>query len=122
MTDEEKVEAYLSKLEPNVHDIALGLRARLNALGPDLTVKPAWGFPCWFGNERVASVIGHSDRCNLQLWSDNRLADKFPARIEGTGKALRHVKIRSTSDIDEEVDEIIKAAIALDASAPERVR
>ncbi len=117
-----EIDAYFAKQNDSVRDIALALRARLDALGPDLKVKLAWGYPCWIGNERIASVIAHSAHCNLQLWSGNRLADMFPGRISGTGKQLRHVKIDALEGADAEIDRIIKAAIDLDATDPQRVR
>ena len=117
-----KVDAYFLKQEGAVADIALDLRKLLEELGDGLKCSPAWGFPCWSGNERILSIIAHKDRCNLQLFSGNRLAEKWPSRIEGTGKQLRHVKVRAVSEIDDELKEIVKAAIELDRTAPERVR
>ncbi|MEM6410300.1 MAG: hypothetical protein AAF683_02040, partial [Pseudomonadota bacterium] len=88
-------EEWFEKLEPDMAPLATALGDLLNTEGPGLSVKLAWGFPCWAGNERIFSIIAHTDRCNLQLWSGNRLADDFPSRIEGTGKQLRHVKVGS---------------------------
>ncbi|MEM9669018.1 MAG: DUF1801 domain-containing protein [Pseudomonadota bacterium] len=115
-------EAWFEALEPDVAPIAVSLRKALNEAGPDLSLKLAWGFPCWVGHERIFSVIAHTDRCNLQLWSGNRLADDFPNRIEGTGKQLRHVKVGSVDQIDDELLSIVDKAIELDRVSPEKVR
>ncbi|MEO0883806.1 MAG: DUF1801 domain-containing protein [Pseudomonadota bacterium] len=115
-------EEWFGAVEPSIAPIALALRDALNTAGPDLTKKLAWGFPCWVGNERIVSIIAHTDRCNLQLWSGNRLADQFPSRIEGTGKRLRHVKIGALEQIDDELTSIIAKAIELDRVSPEKVR
>ena len=120
MAEDKTVEGYFDKQEPPIRNLALGLRDRVEALGPKLTCKLAWGFPCWSGNERVFSIIAHSDRCNLQLWYGAALAEQFD-RIEGTGKALRHVKVRSLSELNDGLDAIIKAAIHMDTSDPQRV-
>lgn len=117
----EPILTYLDKQLPEPRAIALAVAERLHALAPNLDVKLAWGFPCWVGQERVVSVMAREDRCNLQLWSGARLAH-LSSRIEGTGKDLRHVKLRSLSEIDDEVDAILEAAIALDAQDPKRVR
>lgn len=117
-----KVDAYFEKQRGAVGDIALALRGFMNELGDGLTCKPAWGFPCWSGNERILSIMAHKDRCNLQFFSGNRLADKWPSRIEGTGKQMRHVKVRAVSEIDDELKDIVRAAIELDRTAPEKVR
>ena len=102
--------------------IAAAARNVIETEGPGLSVKLAWGFPCWSGNERIFSIAAYKDHCNLQLWSGARLAPGFPARIEGNGLALRHIKLKSVSDIDDEIRQIIIAAIALDQSTPQRVR
>ncbi|MEO1101989.1 MAG: DUF1801 domain-containing protein [Pseudomonadota bacterium] len=122
MPAEDKVETYFRNLSGQPAIIAGQLRDLFTANWPDLTVKPAWGFPCWFGNERVMSIIAHSDRCNVQFWSGARLAVEFPHRIEGTGKAMRHVKIRSPDEIDNELTRIVERAVRFDVEAPQRVR
>lgn len=122
MSPERLVEAYFDKLEGAPRDIANRLRGMINERWPHLSVKPAWGVPCWSGNERIVSIIAHKDRCNLQLWSGARLARQFPDRIEGTGKALRHVKVRSLGEIDDELIDIVEHAIRLDEDDPRKVR
>lgn len=116
------VRAYLNALDPHQKAIAIALEDVIKTRWPHLTVKLAWGFPCWSGNERVFSVAGQTDRCNLQLWQGARLADDYLDRIEGTGKFLRHVKIHSTDDINDELIDIMERAVRLDTRAPVRVR
>lgn len=121
MSERKTVADYFEKQDPPMRDVALALRAKIEAHGPGLTCKLAWGFPCWSGHERIFSVIAHSGHCNLQLWSGAQLASLSPC-IEGTGKALRHVKVRSIAEIDATLASLIEAAIALDASEPQKVR
>ncbi|MFN3213866.1 MAG: DUF1801 domain-containing protein [Henriciella sp.] len=116
------VRAYFDGLEPHQSIIAIALEDIIKSQWSHLTVKLAWGFPCWSGNERVFSVIAHGDRCNLQLWQGARLADDYLDRIEGTGKSLRHVKVYSADHINDELIDIMDRAVALDATAPQRVR
>ncbi|MEM7330422.1 MAG: DUF1801 domain-containing protein [Pseudomonadota bacterium] len=116
------VRAYFESLDPHQHAIAIALEDVIKQHWPHLTVKLAWGFPCWSGSERVFSVIGQADRCNLQLWQGARLADDFYDRIEGSGKSLRHVKVRSVADVNDELIDIMDRAVTLDATAPMRVR
>ncbi|MEL7039985.1 MAG: DUF1801 domain-containing protein [Pseudomonadota bacterium] len=116
------VSAYFDGLETHQNTIALALERVIKTHWPHLTVKLAWGFPCWSGNERVFSVMGQADRCNLQLWQGARLADDYLDRIEGTGKALRHVKVYEVSEVNDELIDIMDRAVRLDATAPQRVR
>ena len=121
MSVDPKVEAYFEKQEGEVREIALALRALIEKCGPNLKCAPAWNFPCWSGNERIMSILAHTDRCNLQFFTGYRLATRWPDRIEGTGKQMRHVKVRSVAEIDDELADIIASAIADDATDPERV-
>ncbi len=115
--------AYFNTLAPGPRRVALALREAVLRAGPELTEKLSHGYPSWHGRDWVISVIGHSAHCNLQLVLGAELAAQFPDRIEGSGKSLRHVKVRSEDEIDGELEDIIDAAIALDAtSAPRPAR
>ncbi len=113
-------DTYFASLDDSLAPIALALREAVRKAGPDLTEKLAWGFPCYTGNERVFSIAAQTSWVNLQLWYGAVLAPEF-ARIEGTGKSLRHVKIRALAEVDAALDDIIAAAIALDRDDPQRV-
>ncbi|WP_421790659.1 DUF5655 domain-containing protein [Hyphobacterium sp.] len=113
-------DTYFAKVEDSLAPIALAVREAVQTAGPDLTEKLAWGFPTYAGKERVVSIAVHTSWVNLQLWYGAALAPKFD-RIEGTGKSLRHVKVRALSEVDDGLIEIIRAAIALDQSDPQRV-
>ena len=116
------VQAYFDGLDGPMREIAEALAHTVPERGPQLIATLAWGQPCWSGNERVVSVVAYARHCNLQLWAGARLAPYFCGRIEGSGKALRHVKIRSLSDIDDELIDIIDQAIKLDQVSPVKVR
>jgi len=122
MTKPKTVAAYFAGLEGEPSAIAQALRVTINERWPHLNVKLAWGFPSWGGNERVFSIMAHKDRCNLQLWGGARLAGDYLGRIEGTGKAMRHVKVYSIDEIDDELIDILERAIQLDVTDPQRVR
>ena len=115
-------ETWFSELDPAQFEIAESLRARIERAGPGLTCKLAWGFPCWSGTERIFSIAAYKDRCNLQIFYGAELAPSFPDRIEGTGKALRHDLIQLGVDLIDRMDQIIEAAIRLDATDPRPVR
>lgn len=121
MAWDDAVRAYFAGLTGEVSEIAEALRQRIGEIGPHLRVSIAHGHPCWSGNARVVSIVAYGSHCNLQLWSGASLAEDF-ARIAGTGKAMRHVKLRRLADLDEGIDDIIEAAIQLDGVDPVRVR
>lgn len=116
------VKAYFDTLDGTSAAIADALRKTIEGRWPELKSKLAWGFPCWTGNERVFSIIAHKNHCNLQLWQGARLADNYLDRIDGTGKALRHVKVFDSAEIDDELVDIMDRAVSLDRLDPQRVR
>ena len=114
-------DAYYAALNGPMAEIAIALRARVKARAPHIDEALAWGRPCYTGNERTFSIIANKAHVNLQLFNGNRLTH-VSARVEGTGKQLRHVKLRTLDDLDETVDAVIDAAVALDREDPEKVR
>lgn len=116
------VQAYFEGLKGPMKTVAIELSHAVHSQGPHLKAILAWGVPCWSGHERVVSIAVHAHHCNLQLWSGARLAPHYIQRIEGRGKLLRHVKVRSVEEIDDELIDILDRAIALDQDAPVRVR
>ncbi len=116
------VAAYFAGLAGEPFVIAQALRETIDERWPQLNVQLAWGCPSWGRNERVFSIIAHKDRCNLQLWSGARLAGDYLGRIEGNGKAMRHVKVYSVDEIDDELIDIIERAVDLDITDPQKVR
>ncbi len=109
---------YFAALSGPSAKIARQLRARLGQLAPNLQEHMAWGFPSYRGKERFLSLmVQPGGYVNVQLFNGAALAKQFP-RIEGSGKHMRHVKVRSVSDIDDGLQAIIAAAIALDIRAP----
>ena len=121
MTKPETVAAWFAAVEPEWVQITQELRSVIEKEGPGLSCKLAWGFPCWSGKERVFSIATHKNHCNLQLWYGAELYADFPNRIDGTGKALRHVKIKTLNDIDADLRALIRTAIRLDETHPMRV-
>ena len=117
-----KIEAYLETTEGPMAPVARSLVDLIDHRWPELHPHIAWGFPSWKGTGRIISVIAHAKHCNVQLFHGAKLANDYPDRIEGTGKALRHVKVRSVDDIDETLIDILKHAIELDRTEPEAVR
>ncbi len=116
------VRSYFDKLDSPMKVVALALGDTVYRQGPNLKATLAWGVPCWSGHERVISIMAHSRHCNLQLWYGVQLAPHYIGRIEGSGKAMRHVKVRTIGDIDDEVIDIIDRSIQIDRELPIRVR
>ncbi len=114
------VTELLEDFDTAVQQLALGARARILTLVPEAREKvtPGWksmsyGTGSTMKDQFVALVL-HKAHVNLQFLRGAELPD--PAGIlEGTGKAMRHVKLRSMKDLQRaEVDTLIEAAARLD--------
>ncbi|MFN3834519.1 MAG: DUF1801 domain-containing protein [Glycocaulis sp.] len=107
-------DAYFEKLdhEKASAPLARALRDWIRARAPHLSEALAWGYPCYSGADRICSIVPHKAHVNLQFFRGAELAGHV--RIEGTGKALRHVKIYAVDDLDDGLSLILAGAIALD--------
>ena len=105
MTSDEAVafDRYLDERRPEVADIARALRLTvLDAFSDAVeTFDPADGLLA-IGTGRSMrdfsfAIIPHKAHVNLQL-ADGADLPNADGRIEGTGKRVRHVKVRSVED------------------------
>jgi hypothetical protein len=109
----------LNEYSPEVQQLALAMRVRLRELTPDAQETVMKGYNSFnysFGGgmrDRFLAIVLHRAHVNLQFFNGVDLPD--PAGLlEGTGKKLRHVKIRTMETIQRpEVKDLIEAAAAL---------
>jgi hypothetical protein len=93
---------------------ARALRATIRATAPELREAIKWNNPFWVGRKDVLCLQCYPDHVNLGVMQGARLAGRFP-RIEGTGKAMRHVRIDGPRAArSAEVVRIIREAERLD--------
>jgi hypothetical protein len=57
-----------------------------------------WGYPTWVGAGNIAALMATEDYLRLQFHKGTRLADPG-GLLEGTGKEMRHVKVRLAKDL-----------------------
>lgn len=100
--------------------VRAALQAVVTRESRGLRVKRKWATDWYIGHDLVYTILGYSRHLSLEFRRGASLPD--PAGIlEGTGKFLRHVKVRSTADARAPaLARLIRAAIALDATLPER--
>lgn len=116
---DDELQSMIGDFSPEVQHLCMAMRARLVELVPDARERVMRGYKSLgygFGgtmSEQFASIVLHSRHVNLQLHRATELPD--PAGLlEGTGKNLRHVKIRSTETVDsDDVKALIESAAAL---------
>jgi hypothetical protein len=104
MTADDPAEPILRKVTPDVLPLVQQLRALIKEVMPRASERahPGWGTLtyCASGSMRdfVVAIAPKRAYANLEFHDGTELPD--PAhRLEGTGKRLRHVKIRTPNDV-----------------------
>ena len=109
-----KVDTYVKKLPPDTRAVVEALRRLIVAIAPHAHEDLKWGQPWYAGNKGVCYIAAFKNHVNLGFARGAELADPR-GRLEGTGKGMRHVKIRSAKDIDAAVKSLLREAFKLDA-------
>ncbi len=110
-----KVDTYVKKLPADTRAVVEALRRLIFAVAPHAHEDLKWGQPWYAGKKDVCYIAAFKDHVNLGFARGAELPDPA-ARLEGTGKGMRHVKIRSAKEIDAAVKNLVREAFKLDAS------
>lgn len=113
------VEQFLASLPGEVEPIARALRTRIRELVPDAVEQQHGGWKV-IGYSRdgsmkstICAIAPHSKHVNLQFFRGTELKDP-QGLLEGTGKNARHVKLRTSADVQSAaIGELIRQAASL---------
>ena len=112
-----QVDRLVDDLAPPLRAIVLNLRRLIGTAAPELREVLKWGVPVWVGERNVVCIMIYTDHVNLGFFQGVKLSESHP-EIEGTGKALRHVKIHSLRHPSpSHLAPIIRRAAALDRAS-----
>ena len=91
----ESIEEWIARAPDELGPVLRKLREAILDLPAHLEERIKWSAPCYgIDNANAFNLDWHANHATLQLWVGAYLPD--PAGIvEGTGKNLRHVKIKS---------------------------
>ena len=101
MATEKTVDDWLAELEPGLREIAHALRRIISEACPEITEAIKWGNPVYEYKGRVCYLAATKAYVSLGFFNGASLRD-LEGRMEGTGKKMRHVKVRSAEDIQAE--------------------
>jgi hypothetical protein len=109
-----RVDAWLRGQPKGSRDLCGAARTAIGAALPGARETIKWGYPTWVGQGNIVAVAPHSEHVNLQFYRGANLPD--PAGVlEGTGKVLRHVKLRFVKELKTPaVKGLLRAAWRLD--------
>ena len=117
MTSAKTVNACISELAPEKRKIAEALRKIVLNADPGLQESVKWGNPTYEKKGRVCYIADMGGYMNFGFFKGANLTDPT-GRIEGTGKDMRHIKVKSLDDILlEQFSTWIREAVALNERA-----
>ncbi|MDR8392605.1 DUF1801 domain-containing protein [Aliifodinibius sp. S!AR15-10] len=93
------IDTYLQKIPKKHHESVKKLHSLITGSFPTLQCSLKWGKLTYHTDRNICSIVSHANHINLQLW-DGALLDDPKSLLEGTGKSMRHIKIRGSEDIN----------------------
>lgn len=108
------IDEYVAGLTGWKRDVAQELREVVRRASHELTEEVKWGWPCYTADGKcICGFMDMKETVNLVFYVGAELDDPH-GLIEGTGKSMRHVKLRSLKDIRKrEFTNFIKQSIKL---------
>ena len=117
MAAQKKIESWIGGLEQPLQEIAEALRKVILDADPQLTETIKWGNPTFERGGKVCHLAATKAYVSLGFFNGADLTDP-EGRIEGTGKKMRHVKVRKLEDIrGEQISAWVQQAVALNQSS-----
>jgi hypothetical protein len=105
-----------------VHEVLEAVARTVADAAPDLRIERKWGAPWRAGTDLVLCFAPFSQHVGIEFWRGTSLPDP-EGLLEGTGKNLRHVKVRSIVEARAPgLTRLIWAAVELDRHEPKRTR
>jgi hypothetical protein len=97
----ERVTEYIASLPSPQNEICQRLRELILDNFPELREEFKYNFPAYYlGSKRICSTGGFRHHANLEFDYGAHLDDER-GRIEGVGKNIRHIKIRSIEEVED---------------------
>jgi hypothetical protein len=106
----------------SMEQIAQRARDAIRREAPHLRVERHWGHSWFVGTDMVCVVGAFSQHVGVEFWRGSIVPDPDHL-LEGTGKNLRHVKLRTEEEASSpKFARLIRRATALDRMEPKRSR
>jgi hypothetical protein len=108
----EDVDRLLAKSDPMIRELADEVRRIIAKTLPEAEELVKWGNPTYLvRGENVAWILLYKDHVDLGFFQGAKMKSSM---LEGSGKQMRHVKVRRPVDVDQkELSRLLKKAAAL---------
>ncbi len=111
-----EVDAFVAKVKLPQREIMGALRTMILEAAPELHETVKWGAPAYTLRGNVVYIAPYAVHVNLGFYRGAEISDST-GFLEGTGKGLRHVKVRSVKEAHSgELKALVRKAVALDRS------
>lgn len=94
-----QIEEFFDSLSNAVEPLARSLRALIRRAIPEASESIKWGMPVYETGRLVCAIRPAADYVALQFYGMGTSLSDPDGLLEGNGKRMRHVKIRSQADI-----------------------
>ncbi len=110
------IEEIVGKLSPKQKELAVKLRSIISKTIPDVVIKVKWGNIVYSLNGKdIVWLLFYETHVDLGFFRGAELDSKL---FEGTGKDLRHIKIKDERNMPEsEIRKLLKTAAELEKDA-----
>ena len=113
-----EVDQYIGALNNDIQIITAALREIILNSSPKLVEEFKWSRPIYSFNGLVCYLQASKNHINLGFHKGIELLEKDANKLlQGTGKAMRHIKIKKMEDIQTDVFTLlIQEAVALNGN------
>jgi len=102
MKENEKVNGYISDSPPEQQEVLETLRRLIHKTIPETTEDLKWGMPVFTKTKIFTYLRSTKNHVALGFYNLERINDSQEL-LEGTGKNMKHLKIKKVTDIDEKL-------------------
>ena len=101
MKSNQKVQDYISSAQSPFREMMLEIRELIFELVPDVKEEIKWRTPVYSRKKNICYMAAFKKHVTFAFYDGRMLKD--PDKIlEGTGKMMRHIKLKKPEDIDRE--------------------
>lgn len=94
-----KIDEYINKQKSPLKEICVSLRNLIHKTIPGVKEEIKWGTPVFAGGKFYLGCFKNHVNLGFSIIGLN---EKEIALFEGSGKTMRHIKVKSLNDIDEQ--------------------
>lgn len=96
-----QIDEYIKSTPTPFQEIIQELRRIIHLAVPDVSEEFKWSRPIFKTDKDFAYIVANKNHVNLGFYRNIELLTDLDKRLEGTGKTMRHIKLKTLADIDE---------------------